>query len=69
MRGTIPPLPQYVFVERYVKEASVSNAMLIQGRVAYNGGKGNGKDNVVPVLSYAPRRDVLGEWRYRSTHS
>jgi len=51
MRGTIPPLPQYVFVERYVKEASVSNAMLIQGRVAYNGGKGKGKDKVVPVLS------------------
>jgi hypothetical protein len=28
-----------------------------------------GKGKVVPVLSYAQRHDVLGEWKYSSTHS
>jgi len=30
----------------------------------------NGKGKVVPLLNQAPpREDVLGEWRYSSTHS
>jgi hypothetical protein len=30
---------------------------------------GKGKGKVVPVLNEAPyREDILGEWRYSSTH-
>jgi hypothetical protein len=32
--------------------------------------KGKEKAEVFPLLNYAPRHDdLLGEWRYNSTHS
>jgi hypothetical protein len=66
MSGAIPPLPQYAFMAW----CSVKKKEKYRDNFTFTLPFLNSKvKEVIPVLNKAPRHeDVLGEWKYSSTH-